>query len=290
MPRAKCANCGATLPAKAKFCPECGTPVGAEPGETAVQELPPSETGPVPVEAQVAERRVFGVPPATMLLILGVILVGIAIVLFATGNWPWGLILLGLGLFVLTGFVSQSRRLPGETSRVGRASVAAIDSMRARAGAAAESAAVQTSATIEVRRLRRELRSLGSDRGLLLRELGEVVYEENESARKDVMTRIKELDETIQAKEEQMANIMTEAQRRVGRARMEVQPTEILSDQEEPPDQPPEPATVPEPMPPPDEGAPPQPARVPEPMPPPDEADRPRQPTVPEPGPTPPPD
>ena len=48
---------------------------------------------------------------------------------------------------------------------------------------------------------------------------------------------------------------------------------------------PPQPARVPEPFPPPDEGQPPQPAIVPEPFPPPDEGDRPTQPDVPEPTP-----
>ena len=51
------------------------------------------------------------------------------------------------------------------------------------------------------------------------------------------------------------------------------------------PSQPPEPARIPEPMPPPDEGQPPEPARIPEPFPPPDEGDRPEQPSIPEPTP-----
>ena len=72
MPRAKCENCGARLPAKAHFCPECGSRTDVPAGETAVQELPASETGPVPVEPQAAQRRFFGVPPSTVLLVLGV--------------------------------------------------------------------------------------------------------------------------------------------------------------------------------------------------------------------------
>ena len=48
----------------------------------------------------------------------------------------------------------------------------------------------------------------------------------------------------------------------------------------------PEPARVPEPFPPPDEGEPPQQPEIPEPFPPPDEGDRPQPPSIPEPGPT----
>jgi hypothetical protein len=49
------------LPKNSRFCPECGTRVGAGPGETAVEELPPGETGQVPVEYDVARPRYFGV-------------------------------------------------------------------------------------------------------------------------------------------------------------------------------------------------------------------------------------
>jgi zinc-ribbon domain len=58
---ASCANCGAELPERSRFCPECGTRVEAEAGETAVQEVPPDETGQVPVEYETARPRFFGV-------------------------------------------------------------------------------------------------------------------------------------------------------------------------------------------------------------------------------------
>lgn len=46
---ASCGNCGSALPKGSRFCPECGVRVAAE-GDTAVEEVPPDETGPVPVE------------------------------------------------------------------------------------------------------------------------------------------------------------------------------------------------------------------------------------------------
>jgi len=61
MPAASCENCGSALPDGSRFCPECGTRVGAGPGETAVEELPPDETGPVPVAYDTARPRYFGV-------------------------------------------------------------------------------------------------------------------------------------------------------------------------------------------------------------------------------------
>jgi zinc ribbon protein len=61
MPAASCENCGSALPEDSRFCPECGSRVGAGPGETAVEELPPDETGQVPVEYETARPRYFGV-------------------------------------------------------------------------------------------------------------------------------------------------------------------------------------------------------------------------------------
>lgn len=61
MPAASCTNCGAALPSRSRFCPECGTRVGSAPDETAVQEVPPDETGAVPVAYDVARPRYFGV-------------------------------------------------------------------------------------------------------------------------------------------------------------------------------------------------------------------------------------
>ena len=58
---ASCANCGTKLPKRSRFCPECGTRIDAGPAETAVQELPPEETGPITVEYETARPRYFGV-------------------------------------------------------------------------------------------------------------------------------------------------------------------------------------------------------------------------------------
>jgi outer membrane biosynthesis protein TonB len=58
---ASCANCGTELPERSRFCPECGTRVEAEAGETAVQDVPPDEPGQVPVEYDTARPRFFGV-------------------------------------------------------------------------------------------------------------------------------------------------------------------------------------------------------------------------------------
>ena len=277
MRRARCETCGAKLPANAKFCSECGTAVAS--GDTVVQETPPTEDGPTPVEPHVSERRYFGVPPAGVLLVLGVAGVIAAIALFATWLWPWGLIVLGVSLFLFTGFVSAERHRPGEESHVNRA----FSSVRSRAEVTKETIAAQGGARIELAKLRRETSALAKQRGVRARELGEAVYAKNTAATKELTQRMKEIDDQVEAKEAQMAKVTIDANERIGKARLHAQPTQVVAS--EMPDEAPEPATVPEPSPPPDEGQPPQPAHVPEPYPPPDEGDRPQQPEIPEPTP-----
>jgi uncharacterized membrane protein YphA (DoxX/SURF4 family) len=275
--RTRCQACGAKLPAKSKFCPECGTAVVS--GDTVVQEVPPTEDGPTPVEPHVSERRYFGVPPAGVLLGLAAVGLIAAIGLLASGLWPWALIALGLSLFLITGFISAQRQGPSEQGRAARA----FSSIRSHAGVAKETIAAQGSAGIELARLRRDASGLARQRSERARELGEAVYAKNTPATKELKERMREIDDELAAKEAQMAKVTIDAQERVGRAKLQVQPTQAVAG--EMPDEAPEPATVPEPSPPPDEGQPPQPAHVPEPYPPPDEGDRPQPPEIPEPSP-----
>jgi hypothetical protein len=232
VPEAKCTNCGTELPANSKFCPECGTPVAS--GDTVVEEVPVPESEPAPVESQVAERRFFGVPPSSVLLLLVVAGLAFAIVLFALGEWPWALIVLGLAGFVATGLFTQARRLPGETSQVTKASLAGLDSVRARSRAVVETVAAHGSARMELSKLRREVAALAADRRDLVRELGEATYAGNKAAEKELKGRLKQLDDGVQAKEAQMAKVTIDAQERIGRAKLEVQPTRVEEPESKP--------------------------------------------------------
>ncbi len=247
---ASCANCGRRLSKQSRFCPECGQAV--EGPETKVLELPPEETGPVPVAVTHAERRYYGVMPTALALGLAVGAVVAAIVLFATGHWPVALVVLGVG--VLLFLVSVETGI-----------------FRERAGVAADSFATRGRATTRLLALRRELRRLELARGRLLYELGGAVYRDDEQATGVARQRLAELDEAWRQREAEMQTVIAQAQDRIRRRRLEVQPTEMveLPDQPTAPDvrDPVGPAVIPEPYPPPDEGSPPEPAVIPEPGP-----------------------
>jgi hypothetical protein len=273
MPAAECANCGSRLTKKAKFCPECGARVGASSDETAIQELPPDETGQVPVAVTTAEPRFFGVtPPAAVIALAGASL-ALAIVLLLTDHFIVGGILLVVAGVLFMLFASFARRLPDTT--VSRASAGAMSAVRARAGYAKGTLAAHSSARVELFRLRRELAELLAQRAEFARALGEAVYADDPEATESARSKMAEVDDLISAKEEQMQQTAAGAMERIERAQLQVQPTMIET---------PEPPTPsPEPFPAPSE--PPAPTPIPEPSPEPSEPGGPV--VVPEPGPEP---
>lgn len=263
-----CSNCGTRLPKRSRFCPECGTRVGAGPGETAVQELPAQETGPVPVELSVAEPRFFGVTPPAAVLALAAASLALAIVLFVSGHVIVGGALLGVAVVLAFFFVGLARRLPD--APVSRLSSGAVDALRARAGFAMEALSVHSGARVELFRLRRELAELLAQRAECARVLGEAVYADDEEGSESARSRMAELDGLVAAKEEEMEQTATGAMERIQRAQLQVQPTQIETPQPVPepyPEPSPAPQPVPVPEPGPEPSEPPGPTIVPEPSP-----------------------
>jgi len=263
---ASCANCGGKLPKDSRYCPQCGHASSA--GATKEMELPPEETGRVPVEYARAEPRYYGVTPTTLVLVLAGVALTLAVVLLATGRWPFGLIFLGVSVLLLVVHVEAARRKPDAT--VARSSEA-LDAFRARAGVAAHSLATRGRTARRKLAWRRELQKLGLLRTQLLFELGDAVYRGDDQAIETAREQVKELDELAAQREAEMEAVVAQAQERLQRRRLELQPTEMVELPEEPA-QPGEgdpmgPAVIPEPYPPPDEGNPPQPAIIPEPSP-----------------------
>ena len=234
-------------------------------------EVPPHETGQVPVHVSRVEPRFYGVTPWSLVLVLAGAAAAVAVVLIVLGHWPLGLVAAGVALLLALVFVESARRTP--RGSLPRSTVEAVDGLRARATVSAESFATRSRAARHLFALRRDLRRMSADRARLLFELGAAVYGGDDQAADAARTRIGELDQLAAEREAEMQQIIEATRRRIERGRLEVQPTEVA----ETPRQPQTPA--------PGEGNPPEPARIPEPYPPPDEATPPSQPLIPERGP-----
>jgi len=262
---ASCAHCGADLPDESRYCPQCGRRSDA--GETKVAELPPVETGHVPVHYRRTEAHYYGVAPSTLMLVLAGVALTLGVVLVVTGRWPIGLILLGFSVLLVLLFLEGARRKPD--GRLARSTAEALDAFRARAAVAAGSLATRGRAARRLVTLRRELKRMAALRSQLLFELGDAVYRGDEQGTKTARKQLKELDELAAQREAQVQAVVAQTHDRLEQRRLEVQPTEMVELPEEPSAppgeiQPPEPARIPEPYPPPDEGDPPQPAIIPE--------------------------
>ena len=265
---ADCANCGARLPEDTRFCPECGVRTSAGSGATAVEEIPPEETGSVPVHRVTVAPHYFGVAPPLALFALALAALVVAVVLFVVGNIIAGALLLAGAVLFSALFVAASKRLP--ENAVARLSRRTLETVRDRTGFAVEAVSVHSTARIELLRLRRELSELVARRAEAARALGEAVYRDAEDEVEEGRNRMSELDRALADKESEMTTVTAAANERLQRAQLQVQSTAIV-----------EPPQVPEPMPAPSE--PPQPVTVPEPSPVPSEPPMP----VPSPEPTP---
>ncbi len=215
-----CPNCGVQLPPNARFCPACGAQVDA--GSTVPAHVPLDEAGPAPVSVQRSEPHWFGVAPPQLLLAITAIAFVLALILFAVGHWPYGLILLGLAALLLAAFLEAARRRPD--SSVTRASVDA----RERARSSWQTMRARQVAAAEARRIQNALLLLDSDRRSALQDLGGAVHAQDSTAEAAVRARLAELDARDTQLHAALDETLAEADERIRRARLPVQETEIV--------------------------------------------------------------
>lgn len=206
---ARCPGCGAETPGGSRFCPHCGT------------------------RLEPAGPRWFGVPPATVLLALSAAALVAGIILVATGSWLAGLILVGVALLFLAGFLEAASRKPD--AEIARTSADRIGGLRARAGVAAKSVAARSGARREILRRRNELAALEATRNALLKELGAAVYQGDSARVDEFQSRLRTLDESALRTQNEIAEIAQATESEVRRARLEVQQTEVVAPEPRPP-------------------------------------------------------
>jgi hypothetical protein len=171
-------------------------------------------------------------------------------VLLVAGVWAWGVVALLAAAVVFLGTRTEERR----------AAKYALGGLAARFSAGRSSVAARSRGQIDLFRARRERAELEGERNRGLQRLGHAVFYEAETGIESARAAVQEVVDKIATKEAEIQSLIDRTEERVQRAQAGVRPTEKL-------ESPPEPARIPEPWPPPDEGDPPEPAVVPEPSP-----------------------
>ena len=170
-----------------------------------------------------------------MLVLVGLAGVG-GIILLAAGVWAWGVVaLLAAIVLVLLGMVDRS-----DAARM-------FADFRGRFAVTRESVALRSRGQMGVFRARRELAELLTEKDRGLRELGEAVYSGDEKGMKTARTAVDAVVVHIRHKEAEIETLIRETEALIQRVQAPAQETVKL-------EAPPEPARVPEPWPPPDEG------------------------------------
>jgi hypothetical protein len=227
-----CTHCGSAVPARSRFCPECGRPL--EDAVPASADTPPT-------------RRVW--PPEWGLAAV-VLLTAAGVVLLGAQVWIWGILLLVLAAGVF--FVQR------ETER--RAGRAVFGKVRSRLSAHRDLVSARSRGQIDLFRLRRELAELQAEQSRGYHELGRAGYVRDRDAVQAARSHLDDVNARITAKNAEVQALLGEMQERVRQVQAQAAPTQRLESPAEPP-------RIPEPYPPPDEGTPPEPPRMPEPGP-----------------------
>jgi hypothetical protein len=181
-------------------------------------ELPPDETGPVPVSIMRTEPHWFGVTPPLFVLGIALVVIVVAIVLFASGSWPVGLILLGVGAMLLAVYLEAARRRR-------HSFVTRVSAVRERAGSTWESLRVRSFVALETRRIHGELMVVRSQRRDLLLALGEATYGGDQETAREANERLRELDGRDTELNAALEALLADAGERIQRARLSVQET-----------------------------------------------------------------
>ena len=181
--------------------------------DTRAEELPPDETGPVPVNVVRAETRWYGLTTEAAVLAVGSAAVGVGVVLLVFGSIVPGAVVLALGALVLVLLV----RGPVSAAVAGPAA-------RGRAALATKLSAGQRLAV-----LRRELDMLARRRDDRLRALGDAVYRGDDAAVEPLRAQLADLDRRRDELGEEVERTLLEARERLSAVELETAKTQAVS-------------------------------------------------------------
>jgi type IV secretory pathway VirB3-like protein len=199
--------------------------------DTQVEEVPPHETTPSPVDVSVAMPRYFGLTPPTLLFGVAAATLVVAIVLAILAHWVAALFLAAAVPLEIVLFLGVASRKPD--TAVASASARTFQRARERAAWLVQATTVRTEAGRQLAPLRRELLELDDRRERQLCELGAAVYAGDDEAAKQVTEELNRLEEQRRETQARVAAIADSAQERLEQGRLGVQPTIVKHPDEE---------------------------------------------------------
>jgi hypothetical protein len=236
-----CPACQGDLPARSRFCPQCGVPLGqSETAETQpetldafthrpsadTREFLASQDSRPRASIHESHRRPLGAPPPAFLGALSLAALLLVLILLITGSWIGATIALGAFIGLITLFIPAVRHDPdSQAARLTRRSVSNATNSTRFAAVAARSWTQAGISLLKIKqrrlRLKRELRSQ-------LTPLGEAVHHGDQARAEDLKARADELEKQLEMIDADASAIVEGAREAVEREKTTSQPTQTL--------------------------------------------------------------
>jgi hypothetical protein len=230
-----CASCQTELASGSRFCPQCGSPVGA--GETieitpapVVADAPPVEAPPAaqpPPVLHRVERRPLGVHPVPLLGGLCAITLALGVAFVAVGVPVPGFILLGAAVALFALFAGGVRRDPD--APVARLVLRLTDRTRSAARLAGVAVRAWLRAAVALLWLRGRRLRLRRELKANLAPLGEAVHRDDRRRARALKHKAVEIERELSETERQAAAARAAARSQIEREQATVQPTRAFS-------------------------------------------------------------
>jgi hypothetical protein len=199
-----CSACGAASAWDARFCQQCGRPLGED-----------------------ATPRYYGVLSPGPAFVLGVVLLAAFLIALVARSLVTAILLFAFAAIAFVFFYGAARRNPGDP--VARRVFSTAHHVRGWATFALASTTAWMRALRDVVRLRRESRSLRREREPALRSLGDAAYREDEPLVRVLRDRVREIDDELAKREEARSEALAAARRHVDEERGAASSTQRFS-------------------------------------------------------------
>jgi hypothetical protein len=209
-----CPTCSEPITEGARFCASCGVRLEGEVAE------------PGSISYTQPEPRLFGVLQPTPTFVLACVVMVGSIVALASGSIVLWVILVTLAIALFVLFYAAAERNPED--RVARAAVDNVERVFGWWRFGRESATAWSGAGRRVVQIKRELRPLRAERLEAQLALGGAAYVHDETGVASLRARIAQIDDRIEALENESAEVVARAKTRVDDERLTVTPTQHL--------------------------------------------------------------